>query len=214
MYEIDQWLSIFVVLALILIIVWIKVFFEIDRASFNETKYHAKFNVTKSIPKNIISEWQRIEHIQNYPHKVIEPEKSPFFVRFFKKLLYYIFIILLVVVLPPSIKGLAFIILPIVWVYSYVTKQNNNKSITTYTESPTGLSKRDTTHIRWVSSWYVWLTPYSKKELSPFYDLLQGIKSKKDIIKMIDSYYEKNLSHIYSSEDKVYKDLYSLKDYL
>lgn len=60
-------LPIIIVLAVILFIVWIKVFFEIDRARFNETKYRATFNVTKSWPKQIISDWQSIEHNQNYP---------------------------------------------------------------------------------------------------------------------------------------------------
>lgn len=69
-------------------------------------------------------------------------------------------------------------------------------------------------HVGEVTSWYSSLEANSRKTLAHFYDSLWGVKSKKDIKKKIDEYYEKNLSHIYSSEDKVYKDLYSLKDYL
>lgn len=106
-------------------------------------------------------------------------------------------------------------------IYSIYEHLNNNKqkqvdgdsriSSTKNEHSPT---KHHLAYLSQVSSWYNSLESNSRKSLTHFYDSLWGVKSKKDIKKMIDEHYEKNLSHIYSSEDKVYQDLFSLKDRL
>ena len=65
-----------------------------------------------------------------------------------------------------------------------------------------------------ISLWHSSIDIDHQKILSPLISSLNTATSRTEILKMIDDYYETHLTHIYSSEDKIYKDLFSLKDYL